>query len=159
MENESSAGESNRRGFSPDDEKLVAKKAESGALSANEGAISPTTIDFHHFDFPELANEKVGQEVVVVLRGFVERVNGPKSEKDGPGYPHLTTCVRFSKASVIHGNKSMKPGGGGRFQRLEDELEDKGVRDPGALAAKIGMKKYGKSKFQKWAASGRRRAA
>lgn len=54
--------------------------------------------------------------------------------------------------------KSMAPGGGGRFQKLKGELAKKGVKDPGALAAEIGRKKYGKAKFQKMAAKGRKRA-
>lgn len=42
----------------------------------------------------------------------------------------------------------MKLGGGGRFKKLEGELShEKGIRDPGALAASIGRKKYGAKKF------------
>jgi len=48
---------------------------------------------------------------------------------------------------------SMKPGGGGRFKKLA-----KKVKSP-ALAAWIGRKKYGKAKFQKMAAKGRKRRA
>lgn len=51
--------------------------------------------------------------------------------------------------------KSMKVGGGGRFQKLKKELKKKGVDDPGALAASIGRKKYGKAKFQAMAAKGK----
>lgn len=40
-------------------------------------------------------------------------------------------------------SKSMAPGGGGRFQKLEGELSrEKGVTNPAALAASIGRKKY-----------------
>ena len=52
----------------------------------------------------------------------------------------------------------MKLGGGGRYEKLIGELEKKGVREPRALAAWIGRKKLGKSKFQSLAAKGRRRA-
>ena len=46
------------------------------------------------------------------------------------------------------GGKSMKLGGGGRFSKLESEVaQEPGVRNPQALAASIGRKKYGKSKF------------
>lgn len=44
----------------------------------------------------------------------------------------------------------MKPslGSGQRFDMLEDKLAHRpGVRNPGALAAFIGRKKYGKKKF------------
>ena len=53
----------------------------------------------------------------------------------------------------------MKVGGGGRFSKLATQLKRKGVRDPKALAASIGRKKYGKKKFQKMAAAGKRRAS
>lgn len=55
--------------------------------------------------------------------------------------------------------KSMKPGGGGRFQRLKKRLgRKKGIKNPGALAAYIGRKKYGVKKFAKMGAAGRKRA-
>lgn len=55
--------------------------------------------------------------------------------------------------------KSMKPGGGGRFEALTRALSDKpGIRDPGALAASIGRRKYGPKRFEAMAAAGRRRA-
>lgn len=53
--------------------------------------------------------------------------------------------------------KSMKLGGGGRFQKLERSLKGK-VSDPAAVAASIGRKKYGKQKFQQMAAKGRKRS-
>ena len=52
----------------------------------------------------------------------------------------------------------MRLGGGGRYEKLVGELEKKGVREPKALAAAIGMKKYGKKGFLSLAAKGRRRA-
>lgn len=54
--------------------------------------------------------------------------------------------------------KSMKPGGGGRFQKLKGELAGKkGVKDPGAVAAAIGRKKYGGKKMAEMSAKGRKR--
>jgi hypothetical protein len=50
---------------------------------------------------------------------------------------------------------SMKPGGGGRFKKLVKELSAKGAKNPGALAASIGRKKYGAKKFQEMAAKGK----
>jgi hypothetical protein len=56
--------------------------------------------------------------------------------------------------------KSMKPGGGGRFAKLKAKLAARGdVKNPAAVAAAIGRKKYGKAKFQRFAAAGRARAA
>lgn len=52
--------------------------------------------------------------------------------------------------------RSMKPGGGGRFKKLKGELAHKGVRDPGAVAASIGRKKYGAKRMAKMSAAGKR---
>lgn len=41
------------------------------------------------------------------------------------------------------------------FKKLTSELAKKGVKDPKALAAAIGRKKYGKAKFQEAAAKGK----
>lgn len=50
-----------------------------------------------------------------------------------------------------------KLGSGARFAALKAQLSKKpGVTDPGALAASIGRKKYGKSRFQALAAAGRK---
>jgi len=52
--------------------------------------------------------------------------------------------------------KSMKPGGGGRFAKLEKSLKGE-VSNPAAVAASIGRKKYGNKKFQAMATKGRKR--
>lgn len=48
----------------------------------------------------------------------------------------------------------MKPklGSGKRFANLKTKLSAKGATNPGALAAYIGRKKYGKAKFAKLSA-------
>lgn len=48
-----------------------------------------------------------------------------------------------------------KPGSGKRFAALTKSLSSKGAKNPKALAAFIGRKKYGKSKFQGMAAKGK----
>lgn len=48
-------------------------------------------------------------------------------------------------------------GSGRRFRRLESKLAAKGAKNPGALAAFIGRRKYGKARFAQLAAAGRRR--
>ena len=53
-----------------------------------------------------------------------------------------------------------KLGSGARFAALKEKIAKKGnVRDAGAVAAAIGRKKYGKSRFQELAAMGRRKSA
>ena len=54
--------------------------------------------------------------------------------------------------------KRPKLGSGKRFAELKGSLaKKKGVRDPGALAAHIGRKKYGARKMAKMSAAGRKR--
>ena len=56
--------------------------------------------------------------------------------------------------------KKPKLGSGKRFAALKKKLShEKGVTNPGALAAAIGRKKFGKKHFQKLAAAGRHAAS
>lgn len=50
-----------------------------------------------------------------------------------------------------------KLGSGARFKALTKKLAAKGASNPKALAAFIGRKRYGKAKFQKMAAAGKKR--
>lgn len=54
--------------------------------------------------------------------------------------------------------KSMRPGGGGRFKKLVDQLKSEGHSEESAkkIAAAAGMRKYGKAKMQKMAQAGRK---
>jgi len=54
----------------------------------------------------------------------------------------------------LYGKNVPKLGSGGRFKKLKASI--KGARDPGAVAASIGRKKYGKKKFQSMAAKGKK---
>lgn len=52
----------------------------------------------------------------------------------------------------------MKLGGGGRFQKLKNMLAHKpGIKNPGAIAAKIGREKYGEKKMTKMSVAGKHR--
>jgi hypothetical protein len=54
--------------------------------------------------------------------------------------------------------KKPKLGTGKRFKSLKQKLaRKKGVSNPGALAAAIGRKKFGKKKFAKLSAKGRKK--
>jgi hypothetical protein len=55
-------------------------------------------------------------------------------------------------------NTSMKLGGGGRFKAVEKSAAASGAKNPAAVAAAAGMKKYGKAKMAKMAAAGRKRS-
>lgn len=49
-----------------------------------------------------------------------------------------------------------KLGSGARFAALKKSLAKKGAENPGGLTAYIGRKKYGKKKFQKLSAGGKK---
>ena len=56
--------------------------------------------------------------------------------------------------------KSMKPGGGGKFAALESKLAGKpGIKNPAAVAASIGRKKFGGEQMAEMSARGMERAA
>jgi len=55
----------------------------------------------------------------------------------------------LKRGGSIKKKKKPKLGTGKRFKQLTSKLKKKGARDPKALAAWIGRKKYGPKKFAK----------
>ena len=57
------------------------------------------------------------------------------------------------------GAKTMEPGGGGRFAKMVSGLKKEGKSEDSAkaIAASVGRKKYGKSRFQAMAAAGKKK--
>lgn len=49
-----------------------------------------------------------------------------------------------------------KLGSGARFKAVEKSAAKSGARNPAAVAAAAGMKKYGKARMEKMAAKGRK---
>lgn len=64
---------------------------------------------------------------------------------------------RRARKKYEQAKKTSKPGGGKRFKAVEASARASGAKNPKAVAAAIGRKKYGKKKFQKMAAQGRKR--
>lgn len=64
---------------------------------------------------------------------------------------------RTKGVSYVPKGKKPRLGSGKRFAALENVLAKKGVRNPAAVAAYIGRKKYGTKKFQSLAIAGKRR--
>ena len=52
-------------------------------------------------------------------------------------------------------NKKAPLGQGGRFAAVEASARASGATNPAAVAASVGMKKYGKKRMQKMAQAGR----
>ena len=55
--------------------------------------------------------------------------------------------------------KKPKLGSGLRFKQLANKFAHKGIENPSALAAKVGMEKYGKEKMEHMAEKGKARHA
>jgi len=75
-------------------------------------------------------------------------------------YAQRTSAKAKKRKGISFVAKGKKPalGQGGRFKALKGAIAKKGkVRNPAAVVAAIGRKKYGKVRFQKMAAKGRRR--
>lgn len=52
-----------------------------------------------------------------------------------------------------------KLGSGSRFAAVEKSAAASGARNPAAVAAAAGIKKYGKKRMEKWATAGKRKKA
>jgi|TARA_R110001599_G_scaffold25651_1_gene91300 hypothetical protein len=63
----------------------------------------------------------------------------------------------ISQEIMKPGKKKPKLGTGTRFKKLSSSLKKKGAKNPKALAAFIGRKKYGKKKMTAMAANGKKR--
>lgn len=133
----------------------IAALAKSGELASRAAPLaSSTRITLNTNEHEGLSEDKVGDEVVLVVCGKVTGTG------DGPmmgGGRKDALSVEITEAAVVHGKKSMKPGGGGRFAALKAKLAAKGAKDPAALAASIGRKAH-PGKMAAWAAAGRARA-
>ena len=55
--------------------------------------------------------------------------------------------------------KSMRLGGGGRFEAVKRSAAKSGAKNPAGVAAAAGIKKYGKKRMAAMAQAGKRRAA
>ena len=55
--------------------------------------------------------------------------------------------------------RSMRLGGGGRFAKVAAAAKKGGAKNPAAVAAAIGIKKYGQKKMTKLAVAGKKRAS
>lgn len=70
-----------------------------------------------------------------------------------------TLAIVKTYAAILEerGTKKPKLGTGARFRSLQGKLSKQGARNPGALAAFIGRKKFGSTRFAKLSVRGRRR--
>ncbi len=96
-----------------------------------------------------------------IRRTFKGVLRGAPSVKNAPQNPKFQEPSKLEKSGEIEmkkgGKKTMEPGGGGRFAKLVNKMKGQGKSEESAkaIAASIGRKKYGKSKFQAMAAAGK----
>ena len=71
----------------------------------------------------------------------------------------MATSRASIRQQVTKGGRKKKPplGSGKRFKKTVSNLKKRGARNPKALAAYIGRKKYGAKKMAAMAAKGKRR--
>lgn len=62
-------------------------------------------------------------------------------------------------AHALEVTKKLPLGGGERFKKLKGALAKRGAKNPGALAAYIGRKKYGKKRFASLSKKGKKRTS
>ena len=64
------------------------------------------------------------------------------------------------RSQMRYEGKSMKPGGGGRFAKLTNELKSEGKSEDSAkaIAASVGRAKFGAKKMASFASAGKARA-
>lgn len=90
--------------------------------------------------------------------GFDSR---PRNQFEGLGTVVRKKRKKSKAKAKTYKGKSTRPGGGGNFAKLVDELKAKGYSDDRArrVAAAAGRKKYGAKQMARWSAKGRKRAA
>ncbi len=66
------------------------------------------------------------------------------------------TAIKKARAAYKRAKSTSKPGAGARSKALKKVVALGGATNPGAVIAKIGRAKYGKARFQKMAAKGRK---
>ncbi len=67
----------------------------------------------------------------------------------------MSDKLRAAKKKYQHAKATTAPGEGSRFKALKEAVAAGGARNPGAVAATIGRRKYGKARFQEMAAKGK----
>jgi hypothetical protein len=91
-------------------------------------------------------------------RAGYDKNGNPKPEPKGI-YPNQKDAAEEALKLKKGGKKTMEPGGGGRFAKMVNKMKGEGKSEESAkaIAASIGRKKYGKSKFQEMAAVGKKK--
>ena len=77
-----------------------------------------------------------------------------RKKKRGKGRISKATAAAEAHKKVM---KRTKLGSGARFKDMTKQLKKKGAKNPAALAAWIGRKKYGKTKMTKLAVKGKKK--
>ena len=122
--------------------RLSAKKGENKAKFTR--ATAPSDV----LEKPKYLKKKGG----IIETGM--QANARQNQAEGKA-----TMAGKKKVYKTGGAKTMEPGGGGRFAKMVSGLKKEGKSEDSAkaIAASVGRKKYGKSKFQAMAAAGKKK--
>lgn len=120
-------------GSAPGDDAGVEAK---GGLLHGSSSEHPITAQAGEFVMQRSAVQKYGA-------AFMKHINEGTAQVMSPA----DAQQHFAKGGMVLGQ-------GGRFKKLEGQLADKGAKDPAALAAYIGRKKYGGARFARLAHGG-----
>lgn len=104
-------------------------------------------------------SEPIGPAMAAGLRELAKALT--TTETTDPAEMHGGDALRQSTFGRRRKRRKRRPplGSGERFEELSDKLNKRGVRDPDALAATIGRRKYGKARMARLAAGGERHRA
>ncbi|MGD9497965.1 MAG: hypothetical protein AB7Y46_16800 [Armatimonadota bacterium] len=106
--------------------------------------------------YPDVAEDEDSGEFGRLVNGIYQKMRkGGRGRMDGTGPRGGTEACPVTKST-----DEPPVGSGERFRRLSRKLSQRAdVRDPDALAAAIGRRKYGQERFERMAAKGRMRKA
>jgi len=146
-------------------EKLIGGKGDSRPDSDfdQEHLMNGIKVEMEHTNDPDVAKEIAKDHLTESPKYYKKlKVMEHKLEDTKKSLARANSLVKaLKKGSLnqddmdIKKNKA-KLGSGARFKKLSHEIAEGGAKDPDAVAAAIGRKKYGKKKFAKLGAAGKK---
>lgn len=133
---------------------VIREMAANGTLSGRIVALPYSQhMSLNVDEHPELADEKIGASVVLIMGGIVTELPKPKGKesKDMPVSPsgEHSVGVQMYEVAVVHGKMS-------KFDKLAGKLGREGAKSPKGLAAYIGTKKHGQEEMTRRSVAGRK---
>ena len=133
---------------------LIEEMVTSGTLKGRIVALPYSQhLNLNVDEHPELADEKIGASVVVIMGGIVTELPKPKEKQDKdapvPMEGRDSVGVQMYEVAVVHGKMS-------KFDKVAGELKREGATSPKGLAGNIGRKKLGQEEMTRRSVAGRK---